>query len=169
MVDFERLARPVDRVFIHCSASDKSELRGSKLYDWTWQIHVRDRGWSDIGYHFLIDKRAAVISGRPLEVVPAAQKGHNERTLAIMVHGLKYFSAESFDALHELCHVINEAYNGKVTFHGHCEVNSQKACPVFDYRGVLYLDKWGRMPARKGWQAHPKPKRKDHGTDPQTD
>lgn len=164
MIEFERPTRPIDRVFIHCSASDKSELRGPKLYEWTLDIHVRGHGWSDIGYHWLIDKRAALISGRPLETEPAAQKGHNTGTLAIMVHGLHHFTAESLDALHQLCQAINEAYRGKITFHGHCEVNPQKTCPVFDYKGVLYLDKWGRMPAR------PDPKRKaaSHGTDPKT-
>ena len=63
-------------------------------------------------------------------MTPAAQKGHNLHTLA-----------------------INKAYNGRVSFHGHCEV-SLKACPVFDYREVLKLDRYGTL-RLKGAQTPP--------------
>jgi peptidoglycan hydrolase-like protein with peptidoglycan-binding domain len=42
----------------------------------------------------------------------------------------------------QLCREIDEAYDGQVTFHGHCEVSS-KSCPVFAYREVLGLDASG--------------------------
>ena len=51
----------------------------------------------------------------------------------------------ALDACRNLCAEINEVYDGRVTFHGHCEV-SPKTCPVLDYKGLLILDRFGRMP-----------------------
>jgi hypothetical protein len=50
-------------------------------------------GWRDIGYHLVIFqpagtlKRARAFEGRPADRLPAAQLGHNPRTLAICVYG----------------------------------------------------------------------------------
>jgi hypothetical protein len=130
-------------VFIHCSASDYAAT-GIDLVDVVRRWHVDQNGWSDIGYHYLIDKKGNVMHGRPLEKTPAAQKGHNTGTIAIMVHGLEEFTEDSMKALRGLCGQINLAYSGRISFHGHCEVSS-KACPVFSYRRVLQLDNWQRM------------------------
>ncbi|MGY9046310.1 N-acetylmuramoyl-L-alanine amidase [Puniceibacterium antarcticum] len=140
---FTKPNRPVSRVFIHCSASDNPEHDNAATMD---RLH-RERGWSGIGYHLFIRKSALVEDGRDLEKVPAAQGGNNTRTIAICLHGLAVdkFTQEQFDALRDLCDQINRAYQGNVTFHGHCEV-ANKTCPVFDYRNVLGLDMKGRMP-----------------------
>ena len=141
---FKKPYRKVSRVFIHCSASDlprKGAALKSQIHEW----HVDDRGWSDIGYHLLIDKEGSLIPARPLEVIPAAQKGHNTGSIAVMVHGLKWFTGDSMYTLIALCKAINEAYEGEVSFHGHHEVQPNKTCPVFDYKTVLQLDKDGFM------------------------
>jgi len=70
----------------------------------------QQRGWSTIGYHYLIDKAGEIIEGRNLEKTPAAQKGHNTGTIAICVHGLRYFTDESLSALKDLTSQINLAY-----------------------------------------------------------
>jgi hypothetical protein len=103
------------------------------------------RGFSNVGYHFLIDREGKILAGRTLELNPAAQKGHNTGTIAIMVHGLESFSFESLKACRMLCTSINEAYSGKISFHGHSEF-SEKICPVFDYKALLDLDRFQRMP-----------------------
>lgn len=54
------------------------------------------------------------------------------------------FTNRQFDALIKLCKDIDEAYDGKITFHGHKEV-SAKACPVFDYKEILGLDEKGHL------------------------
>lgn len=141
---FEKPGRTVERVFIHCSASDDENLVGVHMVEEIRRWH-RDRGWSDVGYHFLIDKLGGLFPGRDCDLTPAAQKGHNTATLAIMVHGHREFSDASLTALQAHCMEINEAYHGRISFHGHCEV-SAKACPVFEYKDVLTLDRWGRMP-----------------------
>ena len=140
---FEKPDRAVDRVFVHCSASDRPEhddvevIRG-------W--HVNDKHWNDIGYHFFIKKDGTIQPGRDLETSPAAQMGHNTGTIAICLHGLviEKFAKAQFKSVIELCKEINSAYQGMVSFHGHCEVSS-KSCPVFPYKEVLGLDNHGSM------------------------
>lgn len=137
--------RRIGRVFLHCSASDDEALAGDRLVAEVRAWHLA-RGFSDVGYHFLVDKRGSVMPGRGLEKAPAAQKGHNAGTIAIMVHGLEEFPKPALDACRDLCRSINEACEGRITYHGHCEV-SAKPCPVFDYSALLGLDRFGRMPA----------------------
>jgi N-acetyl-anhydromuramyl-L-alanine amidase AmpD len=138
---FEAPERAVDRVFLHCSASDRPEHDDvGVMRDW----HVDGRGWSDVGYHYFIRKDGTVQAGRPLERIPAAQAGNNAGTIAICLHGLarERFTKAQYRSLITLCDEIDAAYGGMVTFHGHCEVSS-KACPVFPYRVVLGLDVHG--------------------------
>lgn len=142
-MNFTVLDRDVDRVFIHCSASDHAHHDDVKVMrDW----HVNGNGWSDVGYHYFITKAGVLQEGRPLEKTPAAQGGNNTGTIAICCHGLaeERFTKAQFRTLIDLCKAINTAYAGMVTFHGHCEV-ANKACPVFDYRSVLGLDDKGSM------------------------
>lgn len=107
------------------------------------------RGFSDIGYHFFIQKDGTLEYGRDIEKTPAAQKGHNLYTLAICMHGLKEenFTQAQFDTLHTLAYQIDQNYEN-ISFHGHCEV-SKKACPVFKYKKVLDLDRFGSLNKNK--------------------
>lgn len=139
---FTKPARAVSRVFLHCSASDAPEHDNvATMRQW----HLA-RGWSDVGYNLFIRKDGTIEAGRPIELTPAAQSGHNTGTIAICLHGLEKhkFTPAQLAACHALCSEINAAYGGRVTFHGHCEV-SAKACPVFDYARLLALDPAGRM------------------------
>lgn len=51
------------------------------------QIHTRDRGWSDIGYHFVIDRQGRIIEGRPLAYQGAHVSENNPHNLGILVLG----------------------------------------------------------------------------------
>jgi len=133
--------RTVHRVFIHCSASD-AKNRDSVATIRGWH---KQQGWADIGYHFVITRDGVVHVGRPIEHKPAAQKGNNKGTIAICLTGLKKFTTEQVLALADFCMAIDDAYEHEITFHGHCEVNPMKTCPVFDYREVLRLDPAGQM------------------------
>lgn len=140
---FRKPDRPVDRVFIHCSGSDNPEHDSIHVIrQWHTQAPPKGNGWSDVGYHFFIKKDGEIQRGRPIEVIPAAQMGHNNGTIAICCHGLKIelFTEEERFSLIYLCEQINRAYNRNITFHGHNEVNPNKTCPVFPYREWLNLD-----------------------------
>lgn len=140
---FRKPVRAVGRVFIHCSASDNPDHDNVATMD-LWH---KQRGWSGVGYHFFIRKSGLLEIGRDIEKVPAAQEGNNAGTIAICLHGLARakFTEQQFEALRSLCQQINAAYEGGVTFHGHCEV-ANKACPVFDYKTVLGLRPGGVLP-----------------------
>jgi len=144
---FKRPDRWVNKFYIHCSAADNTTVgfKGTKLAATIDRWH-KENGWSGIGYHFVIDKKGKLVTGRNMERVPAAQGGHNKGTLAVCLHGLKEekFTEAQFDTLRELCKTAYKAYGGNITFHGHTEV-SAKTCPVFDYKDVLKLDKHGRL------------------------
>lgn len=136
--------RPVNRVFLHCSASDHAHHDSAKVME-AWHL---DRGFKEIGYHFFIRKDGSIQVGRDLEKVPAAQEGNNTRTIAICLHGLRkeLFTIAQMNAVKAICQRLHFVYNGKVSFHGHCEVSS-KSCPVFDYKAVLKLDPKGFLKA----------------------
>lgn len=136
---FEKPRRKVSKVFIHCSASDvKSHDNVRTIRRW----HLA-RGFSDIGYHYIITRNGKLHEGRPLRLIPAAQKRHNTGSIAICVTGLVQFSAVQMQTLISLSIEIDEALD--VTFHGHNEVNPMKACPVFNYGAVLQLEPDGHL------------------------
>ncbi len=145
-IDISKIKKPeraVYRVFLHCSASDNPAHDNAGTID-KWH---KERGWAGIGYHFFVRKNGDVQAGRGLELIPAAQKGHNTGSIAICVAGLDKdkFTVEQKAAVKALCHALNKLYRGGVTFHGHCEVEPNKTCPVFDYKDWLGLDKNGIM------------------------
>lgn len=139
---FSKPNRFVDRVFLHCSASDHASHDNIE----TMEAWHNARGFSGVGYHLFIQKNGKLVNGRGLERDPAAQRGNNRGTIAICCHGLaeSKFTEAQFDTLKKLCVEINNAYDGAVTFHGHREV-AKKACPVYDYKAVLKLDQFGRL------------------------
>lgn len=139
---FQKPSRHIFCTFIHCSASDKPEDDNIEVIR-RWHL---EKKWNDVGYHYFIRKNGTIEEGRSLEEIPAAQKGHNFGSIAICVHGLDInkFTVWQLNALRNLCNEINEAYD-YMTFHGHCEVNSNKTCPVFNYKRELNLDENGKM------------------------
>ncbi len=136
-MEFIKPKRTIKKVYIHCSASDVPAHDNIETIR-KWHL---ERGFNDVGYHYFITKNGTIEHGRPIQEIPAAQKGNNTGSIAICLSGLNKpkFTQDQFKSLNKLCHQINNAYNRKITFHGHCEV-SDKECPVFDYKQVLDLD-----------------------------
>ncbi|WMJ81416.1 N-acetylmuramoyl-L-alanine amidase [Clostridium sp. MB40-C1] len=68
------------------SLSQRKSTRGIILHyiqHKTWNVfdvhnfHKNERGWSGIGYHFLVDKRGKTFRGRPENTVGAHCLHHN--------------------------------------------------------------------------------------------
>ncbi len=139
---FKKPRRKINRVFIHCSASDYPEHDNINVIR---QWHLA-RGFDDVGYHFFIQKNGHISRGRNLEKTPAAQRGHNVGTIAICMHGFhkENFTQAQFNALKQICSYIDKIYYARISFHGHDELVS-KPCPVLDYRAVLKLDRYGSL------------------------
>lgn len=138
-MNIPKVSRRISKVFVHCSASDNPAHDNIETIR-KWHL---ERGFKEVGYHYFITKAGDVVQGRGLELIPAAQEGHNTGSIAICLHGLEKqnFTEAQFKALNQLADSIQAVYP-QVTFHGHCEV-SRKACPVLPYKQVLGLGKQG--------------------------
>jgi len=50
-------------------------------------VHVRDRGWGDIGYHYIVDRAGRVWEGRAIRYQGAHVSENNENNVGILVLG----------------------------------------------------------------------------------
>lgn len=134
--------RPIDEVIIHCSATRPDWMAGEGYQDKRDEIkrwHLA-RGWRDIGYHYLIDRDGALISGRPVGQVGAHVKGHNAGTIGVCLlggHGSSEnddfhdnFTVEQDDALRRFIKAKRMEFPGINKISGHNEY-AAKACPGF--------------------------------------
>lgn len=144
MINLTKPKRRVEKIFIHCSAYPHQDLIGGSFRKAVFEWH-KERGFSDIGYHGLIDCKGNFILGRNVEDIPAAQRGHNSLSLAFCLDGLypEQFNNDQFHTLNKLANRLDSFYGDSITYHGHCEVDPSKTCPVFDYVNVLGLDESG--------------------------
>lgn len=72
--------REIDTIVIHHSGNTDTSEKINHL-------HVRENGWEDIGYHFMISREGEIIVGRDLEKVGAHVKGFNENSVRICLLG----------------------------------------------------------------------------------
>lgn len=135
--------RTINKVIWHCAATrEGQDVKTATIRHW----HVNDRGWSDIGYHFVIELDGSVHAGRPLIRTGAHVAGHNRHSIGICYVGGLDANGKPKDtrtedqkkALYELTGRLLHRFPG-ATVHGHNEF-AAKACPCFD--------------ARADWQAH---------------
>lgn len=110
----------------------------------------RARGFSQIGYHYVIRRNGIVETGRDIdndgdidEEVGAHAAGHNSHSLGIcMVGGIdeqgnadSNFTLKQWLALDSLLRQLLARYDAKVI--GHRDVDSGKECPSFDASCLL--------------------------------
>jgi len=135
--------RKVDKIIVHCSDTyARMDIDADEIRRW----HTQERGWADIGYHFIIKRDATIELGRDIdkdgdiyEEVGAHVAGWNKHSIGICMVGGKgddgkpesNFTEAQFDSLESLIRVIKVDYP-KATIHGHREFQSGKACPSFD-------------------------------------
>lgn len=136
--------RPINEIIIHCTATRPEWFERATTAQKVAEIrrwHKQDRGWKDIGYHYLIDRDGTVAVGRPVEQVGAHVAGHNTGTIGISLFG-GHGSAETdaFEdnftpaqdkALRELIADLRDGYPTIKTVSGH-NWYAAKACPGFD-------------------------------------
>ncbi len=75
--------RPINLVVVHCTATP--EGKQFTVAD-IRRMHLA-RGFSDIGYHFLIGLNGEIWTGRPIEKIGAHVKGHNTGSVGISYVG----------------------------------------------------------------------------------
>lgn len=135
--------RKITGIIIHCTATRAdwwAEKRTSQKVAEIKRWHIQDRGWSDIGYHYLIDRDGTVANGRAIGRDGAHVQGHNTGTIGISLFGgygsaetdafLANFTPAQELALRRLITELQSVY-GKVPVSGHNQY-AAKACPGFN-------------------------------------
>lgn len=127
--------RIINEIIIHCSATPEGkDYTVEQIRQWHKQ-----RGFSDIGYHYVIYRDGSIHSGRPIERIGAHCLKHNAHSIGICYIGGVSKDGKTpkdtrTDAQKEsLIKLIKElkAKYPKATVHGHREY-ANKACPCFD-------------------------------------
>jgi hypothetical protein len=136
--------RDIDEIIVHCSATRPDWMADSSAGDKVSEIkrwHVQDNGWSDIGYHFIIDRSGIVVKGRPLDKAGAHVRGRNSHSVGICLIGgfggsendkfTDNFTPEQATALRNLIDRLKRDYPTIKVVSGHNQY-AAKACPCFN-------------------------------------
>lgn len=151
--------RAVNLIVIHCSATPQG--RQVTVYDLDkWHAErgfqrqaaaaaAFNPGLKHIGYHYLIDLKGEVFTGRDVEEVGAHVAGHNARSVGVCMVGMKRFTAAQWAALRRLVIGLRAAYPG-ARICGHRDLSPDadgdgvvepqewlKDCPTFDVKSWL--------------------------------
>lgn len=122
----------ITKIVVHCSDTpDDTERRNHDAAD----IHRwhTERGWSGIGYHYVIDRIGDVQVGRPEYWKGAHVKGHNTGSIGICLIGRKHFEEDQLESLYFLIRKLMLKYNNPELY-GHYELDERKTCPNFDVK-----------------------------------
>lgn len=75
--------RSIDEIFIHCAATPEGkDFTVADIRAWH-----KARGFSDVGYHYIVYRDGRIMLGRPIGQVGAHASGHNTGTIGIAYIG----------------------------------------------------------------------------------
>lgn len=128
--------RSTDYIVLHCSATPPAaDIGAPEIRQW----HMA-KGWSDIGYHFVIRRNGEVEAGRPVGVIGSHVKGYNAVSVGVCLVGgvdsrqrpKNNFTAAQWSAAQRLLPELQSRYPGSMVI-GHRDFpDVAKACPCFD-------------------------------------
>lgn len=79
--------RPINLIVVHCSATREGV---DKDVDWIREQHI-NRGFRNVGYHYVVLLDGTVQMGRPVDEPGAHVKGHNDNSIGVCyIGGLDY-------------------------------------------------------------------------------
>lgn len=127
--------RELKEIVVHCSATPTGTVDSIRNY------HINHNGWSDIGYHYVIERDGALKTGRPLEQIGAHVKGANADTIGICLVGDTWFTDMQFNTLQSIINRLVCSYPSIVNIKPHNWYPSAKqqgkTCPNFDLKQHL--------------------------------
>lgn len=127
----------VNKVVVHCTYTyPDMDIGVDEIRQW----HVRDNGWKDVGYHYIIRRDGTVEQGRPENVMGSHVRGHNQGSLGIAMVGGKArqgelgtnFTSAQWHTLANLVKNLVAVHNCEVV--GHNDLDKSKTCPTFDVK-----------------------------------
>lgn len=136
------IKREITKIIIHCSATpEDKDFTTNQIKDW----HLR-RGFSDIGYHYVIHRDGTIHKGRPIARPGAHTLGHNLSSIGICYVGgcdstknrlwaVTPKDTRTWEQRESLIRLLKElkAKYPTVMIYGHRDF-AKKACPSFDAR-----------------------------------
>lgn len=133
--------REINEIIIHTFATKQGWMSGQPFAAKVAEVkkwHLA-RGFSDVGYHFLVSREGQVIEGRPLRVQGAHTRGHNDNSIGISLEG--GFGHTRFDKFEDVYTVkqgralrkllAKLSADGPLTISPHNKY-ANKECPAFD-------------------------------------
>ncbi len=134
-----RFTKPISEIIVHCTATPE----GRDLHVADIRRYHLQRGFEDIGYHYLIALDGTVEQGRASDLVGAHCLGHNDRSIGVVYVGGLDQNFKPKDtrtpaqraSLRKLISDLRRRYP-RATVHGHREF-AAKACPCFDVKEDL--------------------------------
>lgn len=82
------LTRKIETIHIHHTAEpNKGNYKGLETIESIYRYHTRTRGWSDIGYHWIVSPEGKIWAGRDPNRDPASIKNYNSEAIAIALIG----------------------------------------------------------------------------------
>lgn len=125
---------------VHCSATQANQNIDAKTID-AWH---KAKGWSGIGYHYVIKRDGTLEQGRPVNQVGAHVEGYNWCSIGICLvgganaqgKGENNFAPEQFQALRRLLGSLQLQYP-RVTVLGHRDLSPDK-----NKDGIISKDEW---------------------------
>lgn len=131
----KKSTRRIKEIIVHCSATREGrDYTVDDIRKWH-----KSRGYSDIGYHFVVYRDGSVHNGRDVNIIGAHCKNHNAYSIGVCyIGGCKFDGVTPKDtrtdaqkaSLLKLLKELKRMYP-QATIHGHREY-ANKACPCFD-------------------------------------
>lgn len=132
-----------DKITVHCSATKPSmNTTIEDIRRWHTDPKPKGNGWSDIGYHYVIERNGKIRKGRPIDRDGAHVRGHNEFNIGVcLVGGMSEdgkpefnYTFSQIDMLaHLLIHLKHE-YGNDIEVLGHNDLDPNKTCPNFNVK-----------------------------------
>ena len=149
--------RKITDIVVHCTASREGV---NMTVQQIRRMHIKDRGWSDIGYHYVVLLDGTIEPGRDVNIIGAHVSGYNSHSIGVVYVGGLDKNGKAKDtrnelqknALLRLLMDLKKLYPGAV-IKGHRDYSPDKnhngiiepkewikSCPCFDavaeYRNV---------------------------------
>lgn len=128
--------RYIDLIIVHCTAARQGS---GQTTNQVRSLHKR-WGWSDIGYHFVVEDDGVIGHGRTIDRAGAHAKGFNKNSIGIAYTGGlgadgKGISGPNFvqqAAMRRLIDSLRTILPNPVGVIGHRDTGAKKDCPCFD-------------------------------------
>lgn len=148
----------IKKIIVHCSASTFGDV--ATIDRWH-----KERGWSGIGYHYVITNGVAkkhdqydpgldglIQTGREWQKIGAHCKGQNRDSIGICLIGRHHFTAEQLlVALPNLLIMLGDLGICADNIFGHREFDKTKTCPNID---PVLIRNMVRLKRELSWQAN---------------